>query len=78
METHNPETLIKNISDNRREIYAMEKSIIKRKEEIREAEKILYKVCDHEWKYDTSCGPYDRIKYQCIKCSLWRHPYMYT
>jgi len=67
MESQNPETLIKNISDNRREIYAMEKSIIKRKEEIREAEKILYKVCDHEWKYDTSCGPYDRIKYQCIK-----------
>ncbi len=43
MESHNPETLIKNISDNRREIYAMEKSIIKHKEEIREAEKILYK-----------------------------------
>ena len=78
MESQNPETLIKNISNNRREIYAMEKSIIKRKEEIREAEKILYKVCGHEWKYDTSCGPYGRIKYQCIKCSLWRHPYMYT
>ena len=72
------ETLIEKISSSWREIYRMEKLISKHKQYIKENEKILFKTCNHEWEYDTSCGPYERVKYQCIKCKLWKNPYMYN
>jgi hypothetical protein len=59
-------------------IYDYDNSIKSIKKKIKENEKIIYKNCSHEWEYDESCGPYDRIKYRCKKCSLWRNDYMYT
>ena len=56
----------------------MEREISRRKKQINESEKVLFKVCEHDWEYDTSCGPYERIKYQCKKCRLWKNPYMYN
>jgi hypothetical protein len=78
MSTLTATDLIKEISINWREIYKMEREISKRKKQIKESEKKLFKICDHEWEYDTSRGPYERIKYQCTKCNLWKNPYMYN
>jgi len=59
-------------------IYEYDNSIRTMKKQIRENEKIIYKNCSHDWEYDESCGPYDRIKYKCKKCGLWRNDYMYA
>ena len=72
------ETLIKDNNEMRQEIFSYEKLINEYKKQIKLNEKIIYKNCDHEWEYDSSCGPYDRIKYRCIKCDLWRNDYMYS
>lgn len=53
-------------------------SISLMKKKIRANEKIIYKSCMHDWVYDESCGPYDRIKYKCKKCCLFRSAYMYS
>ena len=73
MSTLTADDLIKEISIDWREIYKMEREILKRKKQIKESEKKLFKLCHHKWKYDTSCGPYERIK-----CGLWKNPYMYN
>ena len=72
------ETLIKDNKKMRQEIFSYEKLINEYKKQIKANEKIIYQNCEHEWEYDTSCGPYDRIKYSCIKCGLWRNNYMYS
>ena len=72
------ETLIKDNNEMRQEIFSYEKLINEYKKQIKLNEKIIYKNCEHEWEYDSSCGPYDRIKYRCIKCDLWRNDYMYS
>ena len=59
-------------------IYDYNKSIKLMKKKLRDNEKIIYKNCKHEWDYDESCGIYDRIKYKCKKCGLWRNNYMYN
>ena len=48
------------------------------KEQIKRNEKIIFKNCKHEWRYDDSCGCHDRIKYKCVGCNLWRNEYMYS
>ena len=48
------------------------------KKQIKENEKIIYKNCNHDWEYDETCGSYDRIKYKCKKCGLWRNAFMYS
>jgi hypothetical protein len=58
-------------------IYQLENQIRNLKNKIKFHEKIIFKQCNHEWVYDTACGPYDRIKYFCKHCSLWRNHYMY-
>jgi len=63
--------LWKKIGDYNNTINLMKKKIITN-------EKIIYKSCIHDWEYDESCGPYDRIKYKCKKCSLFRSSYMYS
>jgi hypothetical protein len=59
-------------------IYQYNNSIRTMKKQIRENEKIIYKNCSHDWEYDESCGQYDRIKYKCKNCGLWRNHYMYS
>jgi hypothetical protein len=78
MDTLTAKELMKKIYTNNKEIYKMEREISRRKKQINESEKVLFKVCEHDWEYDTSCGPYERIKYQCKKCRLWKNPYMYN
>lgn len=58
-------------------IYLLENDIKKLKCKIKQMEKQIFNNCNHEWKYDNSCSPYDRIKYKCKKCNLWRNRYMY-
>ena len=72
------EVLIKENNKIREKIFSYEKLINDYKKQIKLNEKIIYKNCEHEWEYDSSCGPYDRIKYKCIKCDLWRNDYMYS
>jgi hypothetical protein len=63
MNTLTATDLIKEISINWRDIYKMEREISKRKKQIKESEKKLFKICD---------------QYQCTKCNLWKNPYMYN
>lgn len=58
-------------------IYQYENLIKEMKQQIRKNEKVIYKMCSHDWIYDETCGPYDRIKYKCKKCNLWRNSYIY-
>ena len=44
---------------------------------IRKNESKIYKLCKHEWVYDTGAGPYERIRYQCKICDLWKCNSMY-
>lgn len=59
-------------------IYEYNNLIKNMKKQIKENEKIIYKNCNHDWEYDETCGSYDRIKYKCKKCGLWRNAYMYS
>ena len=44
---------------------------------IKENEKQLWKICDHQWQRDYEVAFDDRIKYFCSKCGLWNNEYMY-
>ncbi len=72
--------IMKLIEGNRKletEIFALEKAIEEKKLAIKCNNRIIFKECKHKWEYDTSCGPYEHIKYQCTICGLWRNNYMY-
>ena len=40
-------------------------------------EKVLWRICEHEWERDWNAAFDDHIKHFCKKCSLWRNKYMY-
>ena len=61
----------------RYEIVEMREKILRLEEQIKSNEKVIWKNCEHEWKYDTCCGQYDRNNYYCAKCKLWRNSYIY-
>ena len=61
-----------------KKIYNYDNSIRLMKKQIKKNEKVIYRNCNHDWEYDESCGPYDRIKYKCKKCGLWKNDYMYS
>ena len=61
-----------------RSIHKLNREIAIKKEIIQKNESTIFKTCDHEWEYDTSCGPYERIKYKCTKCNLWKSNSMYS
>lgn len=69
--------LVKKNEELWREIHKLNAIIENHKLQIKENEKVIFKTCKHEWKYDETSGPYDRIKYRCVKCNLWRNSYMY-
>ena len=46
-------------------------------EEIKEADKKIYKLCQHIWIYDTNCSAYDKTRYICETCSLYKNGYLY-
>ena len=71
-------TLIKENNDIRYNIELLSEQIRKMRETIRKNEIKIFKTCNHEWVYDTSCGPYETIKYQCKYCDLWRSRAMYS
>ena len=75
------ENIMKLVSNNQhlaREIYRLKQEIIATKQVIRENEKVIWRNCKHQWVYDDSCGPYERIKYRCSICDLWQHSHMYS
>ena len=72
--------IMKLIEDNRtmqNEIFALTKAIDEKKLAIKNNNRRIFKECKHNWVYDTSCGPYEHVKYQCTICGLWRNSYMY-
>ena len=57
---------MKLVSNNQhlvREIYRLEQEIVANKQVIRENEKVIWRNCKHQWVYDDSCGPYERINF---------------
>ncbi len=69
--------LIKRNYDMEKEISVLERQIQELKTTIKNNERQIYIGCKHEWSYDSSGGPYDRIKYICNICGLWRCDSMY-
>jgi hypothetical protein len=61
-----------------REINKLKRQISSRENQLLINEKLIFKSCPHEWEYDVNCGQYDRIKYKCTKCNLWKRPSMYN
>jgi len=61
----------------RLEIMALRERTIELEDLIKENEKKMWILCKHEWKYDTSCGQNDNLRYYCRHCKLWKHTYMY-
>ena len=61
----------------RYEIVDLREKILKLEEEIKVNEKKIWKECEHEWKWDTASGMYDRNCYYCKHCKLWRNGFMY-
>ena len=57
----------------RYEIVDLREKISKLEEEIKVNEKKIWKECEHEWKWDTASGMYDRNCYYCKHCKLWRN-----
>jgi ABC-type Fe3+-citrate transport system substrate-binding protein len=73
----NAKILIEKNQEMQDEIYACERRINKLKDKIKKQEKVIWKVCKHEWKYDTGCCFDDMLTHFCTKCRLWRNSYMY-
>ena len=61
-----------------REIHKLNVQIGKKERTIKANESAIFKTCEHDWEYDTECGQYDRIKYKCKKCRLWKSNSMYS
>ena len=69
------------LKDNRKlqkEIHKLNMEIYKKERLIKLNESKIFKSCEHDWEYDTECGQYDRIKYKCKKCRLWKSNSMYS
>ena len=71
------EVLLKENNDLTSKMWRLHKELDEVKQLIKQNERALFKTCDHKWVYDTSCGPYESIKYQCKICNCWRNRYMY-
>ena len=59
------------------EIVTMREKIFKLEDLVKANEKKIWENCDHEWKYDISADEYEKNKYFCKHCKLWRNSYMY-
>ena len=70
--------LITKNDDMKHEIYTLSNKIKELRDTIKKNERIIYLGCTHTWIYDSSGGPYDKIKYRCKICGLWRCDYMYS
>ena len=72
--------IMKLIHDNQSmesEICSLYVRIKKLRSSIKNNERAIYWGCEHKWSYDSSGGPYDKIKYRCNICGLWRCKSMY-
>ena len=47
-------------------------------EEIKTGEKLVYKNCQHAWEYDDTSDCYEKTRYICKTCHLWKNPYLYN
>jgi len=52
--------LCKQNQDSRYEIVDLREKILKLEEEIKVNEKKIWKECEHEWKWDTASGMYEK------------------
>jgi len=73
----NVDKILHKISSFQSDIRSKQLEINEMGKNIKECKKVLFKMCDHVWEYDSQCGPYETIKYKCKKCKLWRDPYLY-
>lgn len=60
----------KRISNNRRIIYDLEKTIRGIEKDIKKDKEELYKKCPHKWVPDHSYNNYDRTPFVCSICNL--------
>ena len=60
----------KRMSNNRRIIYDLQKTIRSIEDEIKKDRDELYKKCPHKWVPDHSYNNYDRTPFVCQICNL--------
>ena len=77
-ETIECEKLCNENQEYRYDIVEMREKILKLEDQIKKNEKIIWNNCDHVWEYDITSGQYERNRYYCKKCKLWRNSYMYN
>ena len=51
-----------------KEINILEEDIKRFKNRLKQIEKILFGLCNHEWEYDDYCGMYDKPDKVCRLC----------
>jgi len=71
------EVLLKENNNLNSKIRKLNEELSQIRQMIKQNEQRLFKACKHEWVYDSTCGPYDKIKYQCKICNCYRNHYMY-
>lgn len=69
--------LIKQNDDLQDNINSLMNQVLDMKRKIKNNERYIYLNCDHEWIYDRLCAPYDKNKYYCKHCMLWRSSDIY-
>ena len=55
----------------------MKKKIRILQEEIKNEERIIFKICKHIWINDNDCCSYEKTRYICKTCNLYKNSYWY-
>jgi hypothetical protein len=58
-------------------IFDYEKKIRILQEEIKNEERIIFKICKHIWINDNDCCSYEKTRYICKTCNLYKNSYWY-
>lgn len=69
---------IRNQNDRRTLIFDYEKKIRTLEEEIKEEERNIYKLCNHDWVYDENCCSNEKTRYICKTCNLYKNSFWYS
>lgn len=72
----NLKQVLKNKVEMLEEIQNYKDQIRELVKKVKNLDKVIYKICEHEWELDSSCSDDDLGKKYCLICGL-RNYYMY-
>ena len=73
-----PILLLQENEELRDKIAILDSQIQQSQEKIRENERTIWKHCEHIWVNDECSGQYDKSRYTCEKCKLWKNARIYN